>query len=407
MRFKSKPIKSKPIGIGKPSVQTMCLPVALSTICMLNFSSLAWAAKSEEQPVEPPQPTNGPGGSAATNNAVLAHKYDAGDLEYWLFEPASPTPQSAPVVIFNHGWSAMTPAVYLAWIEHIVKRGNIVIFPRYQASLRTPPATFAPNAISAVKSGLKRLQTENGHVRPQIDKIAAVGHSAGGQVSASMGALAATSGLPPIAAIMCVQPGKSWGSKTGQIPLADMSKVPKDTLLLAIASDRDEIAKDIDAKRIFSETRNVPPANKNFVMLLSDDHGSPALIASHFFPVATATGDSALSRQVKGSGNQAPMGPFAQMIRERIAKRLGEIENVKQQSAISFAKGKRTTVNALDYFGTWKLFDGLTNAAFYGRDREYALGNTPQQRFMGKWSDGVPVKEMIVKAPPSPKSKIQ
>ena len=53
-------------------------------------------------------------------------------------------------------------------------------------------------------------------------------------------------------------------------------------------------------------------------------------------------------------------------------------------------------VNAMDFYGTWKLFDALTDAAFNGRNREYALGNTPQQRFMGLWSDGVPVKELKV-----------
>jgi hypothetical protein len=53
-------------------------------------------------------------------------------------------------------------------------------------------------------------------------------------------------------------------------------------------------------------------------------------------------------------------------------------------------------INALDYYGTWKLFDALTDAAFNGKNREYALGNTPQQRFMGVWSDGVPVKELKV-----------
>ena len=38
----------------------------------------------------------------------------------------------------------------------------------------------------------------------------------------------------------------------------------------------------------------------------------------------------------------------------------------------------------------------LTDAAFHGRNREYALGNTPQQRYMGAWSDGRPVRELIV-----------
>jgi hypothetical protein len=54
-------------------------------------------------------------------------------------------------------------------------------------------------------------------------------------------------------------------------------------------------------------------------------------------------------------------------------------------------------VDALDFYGTWKLFDGLTDAAFFGKNREYALGDTPEQRFMGKWSDGAPVKELRVR----------
>lgn len=53
-------------------------------------------------------------------------------------------------------------------------------------------------------------------------------------------------------------------------------------------------------------------------------------------------------------------------------------------------------VNALDYYGLWKLFDGLTDAAWYGKSRRYALGNTAEMRFMGRWSDGVPVKEIKV-----------
>ena len=55
-----------------------------------------------------------------------------------------------------------------------------------------------------------------------------------------------------------------------------------------------------------------------------------------------------------------------------------------------------TTPDALDFFGYWKLFDALSDAAFYGRNRDYALGNTPQQRFMGVWSDGRPVRELVI-----------
>jgi hypothetical protein len=31
------------------------------------------------------------------------------------------------------------------------------------------------------------------------------------------------------------------------------------------------------------------------------------------------------------------------------------------------------------------------------RDREYALGNTPQQRDIGRWSDGVRVRQLVVR----------
>jgi hypothetical protein len=40
------------------------------------------------------------------------------------------------------------------------------------------------------------------------------------------------------------------------------------------------------------------------------------------------------------------------------------------------------------------------DTAFYRKNREYALGNTARQRYMGKWSDGVFVKEMVVSDKP-------
>ena len=53
----------------------------------------------------------------------------------------------------------------------------------------------------------------------------------------------------------------------------------------------------------------------------------------------------------------------------------------------------REATDTLDYFGYWKWFDALIDAAFFGRNRGIALGDTPEQRFMGKWSDGNPVTE--------------
>jgi hypothetical protein len=52
--------------------------------------------------------------------------------------------------------------------------------------------------------------------------------------------------------------------------------------------------------------------------------------------------------------------------------------------------------NGFDWYGTWKWLDALMSCAFAGEWCEYALDNTPEQRFMGAWSDGVPVAEPLV-----------
>ena len=106
--------------------------------------------------------------------------------------------------------------------------------------------------------------------------------------------------------------------------------------------------------------------------MVSDSHGTPPLLASHRAP--TAMDKDYDSGEGVGSG---PGGIGSVQISRRV-------------------RPETMLINALDYYGTWKLFDALTDAAFNGKNRDYALGNTPQQRFMGVWSDGVPVKELKV-----------
>jgi len=331
--------------------------------------ALASALAATAQKARPPkQPALGPGGKAYAHRRVSRTAHGQGATSYWLFEPGSPAPKTAPVVIFLHGWSAMNPVIYGAWIDHIVRRGNIVIYPRYQADLRTPPAEFTPNTIAAVKAALHELQTRR-HVKPDREKVAVVGHSVGGLLAANLAALAAESELPRPRAVMCVQPGKSWGRiKAAIVPVSDLGKVPRETLLLALAGDRDTICGDRDAKRIYNETKQVPAENKDYVLMVSDEHGGPALVADHFAPIAIS--------RAYDSGERPP----------------------DARQGMFFVKSRTggETLNALDYYGTWKLLDALCEAAFEGKNRDAALGNTDAQRDMGEWSDGAAVKELSV-----------
>jgi pimeloyl-ACP methyl ester carboxylesterase len=342
---------------------------------------------SPQAPTPPLQPASGPGGKQYAHTEVTKNRYGKGGQEYWIFEPDAPKPATAPVIVLLHGWGGMNPMYYGAWIDHLVKRGNIVIYPRYQASLLTPIGEFTPNTLTALKDAMARLQTEPGHIKPDLNKFATVGHSVGGILAANIAALASESGLPRVSVVMSVEPGITEAPIN--IALADLKKIPAETLLLAVAGDQDTLVRDVDAKRIYSESTRVPATNKDYVTLVSDSHGTPTLQASHRAPTAH---DKAYD-----SGDGIGGGPAETS--DRVGgDRAGGLptRRIDRRQTDRRERLETMMVNALDFYGTWKLFDGLCDAAFYGKNREYALGNTPQQRFMGVWSDGVPVKELKI-----------
>lgn len=367
-------------------IKTLALFVSVALFSLTILSS------QKPTPAPPSQPATGPGGKQYVHSAVTKNHYGKGGREYWIFEPDSPKPASAPLIVFLHGWGGMNPMYYGAWIDHLVKRGNVVVYPRYQANLLTGIREFTPNTIGAVKAAIERLQTEPGHVKVDLKKFATVGHSVGGLLAANVAALASESGLPRVVAVMSVEPGISEAPIN--VPLADLKKIPPETLLLAVAGDQDTLVRDVDAKRVYYESTRVPARNKNYVTLVSDLHGSPTLQASHRAPTAYDTdydsgeGIGGGPAEISG-GAGSPGSDRAGGLPTRQIDRTGRRDRVETMM-----------VNALDFYGTWKLFDGLCDAAFYGKNREYALGNTPQQRFMGVWSDGVPVKELKVTSKP-------
>jgi poly(3-hydroxybutyrate) depolymerase len=306
---------------------------------LFDNATLRWFLTGFRMPSQPRQPTTGPGGSNYSFGAVLKTQYGQGAHEFWIFEPADPTPSSAPLIVFNHGWAALTPIYYEAWVDHLVRQGNIVVYPRYQAGLVVNLRYATQNAIDAVKQAITILQNGS-HVRPDLDKFAIVGHSLGGGITAEMAALANTSGLPIPRAIMPVQPFLRPFTM-----LRNFSDIPSTTLLLVVVGQNDTIAGSASGKLIFQTSTQIPLSQKDFVVQRSDYHGSPPLIADHGAPVCIPNS---------------------------------------------------SWVDAMDYYSTWKLFDALIEYAFYGFNREYCLGNTSQQRFMGLWSDGVPVNELLV-----------
>jgi poly(3-hydroxybutyrate) depolymerase len=303
-----------------------------------------------------PAPTLGADPPVAyRHKSVRRIEVGEGPRSYWLFEPADPTPETAPVVVFNHGWFAVNPGVYGAWIEHLVRKGRIVIAPRYQRDWSTPPANFLPNGLAAVRDALDVLATSPAHVRPDRTKFALIGHSAGGNLSVQMAAVAAEADLPVPRAVIAVFPGEVFSSRK-----PELCNVPASTLLVVLAGEKDLVVGDQRAREIFTGTTAIPKERKKFILYRSDLRGVPQFRADHLAPTGAHprfdTGDGLL--------------PGTQMA--------------------------QAEVNAFDTSGFWRIADITLEAAFAGKTLDEATDKGEAFRHLGFWSDGRPVVPPIV-----------
>ncbi len=338
-------------------VLLLCLAVLTSLVPVSRGHRVEGSNVLPTPPRPPEQPAGGPGGAAFAFEGVSATRIGRPPEGFWLFEPTTlrlgEDPAAAgplPVVIFFHGFTALDPQVYRGWIDHIVQRGAIVVYPDYQESLPLRPAwdTFLPNALQAVRAALAELAS-GGRTPPDLSRVAVVGHSLGGILAADFAAMAVAEGLPVPAALMPVEPGgcDGCGQLPGDdgVPLADLRTVAATTRALVVVGEDDDVVGETAAKLIWAGLSAVPLDRRDYVTLRSDHRGLPPLRATHLQP------------QTGGFGG---------------------------------------VTDALDWYGTWKLFDALTSCAFAGEACEVALGDTAAQRFMGVWSDGEPVTEARV-----------
>ncbi len=292
---------------------------------------------------------------AYPHKGVQHKEFGWGARSYWLFEPADPAPPSAPVIVFNHGWLAVNPGAYGAWIDHLVRSGHIVIFPRYQTDAFTKPTDFLANTLAAVTDALDVLHTAPGHVRPAADQFALIGHSAGGNLAAQMAALAKEARLPRPRAVIAMMPGE-----VQPIREPTFDKIPAETLLIVAVAENDRIVGDVRAREIFTESTAIPLSRKKYILYRTDLHGMPRLIAHHLSCTAAHSDFDKGDALMRGfQMNQAE-------------------------------------VNAFDRAGFWRLADITLRAAFAGQTLDEATNHGEVFRHLGYWSDGRAVERPIV-----------
>lgn len=176
-----------------------------------------------------------------------------------------------PGVIFLHGWGATDPRTYRPWIEHLVRRGNAVIYPIYQESALWPPALVLRDSIDGVRAGLRAVE-----IAP--DSLVIAGHSAGGALAADLAASAAAAGLPRPRAVFAAYPGRRLEGVPATIPAASPRSIAPDTRILALAGADDRVVGDSAARAIVRSAPQVPRPLRRLSTVTdpaADDHLAP------------------------------------------------------------------------------------------------------------------------------------
>ncbi len=142
--------------------------------------------------------------------------------------------EAGPVVVFLHGWFAVDPAFYGAWITHLVRGGATVIYPAYQVAPYLDTVTPLADTLVALRLAFERVPASG-------RRLVVAGHSAGGALAADYAASAAAAELPAPDAVFSVYPGRSLRGISLRIPAVDARNIPAGTRVLVLAGARDRV----------------------------------------------------------------------------------------------------------------------------------------------------------------------
>lgn len=301
------------------------------------------------------QPEIGPGSATYQHDSVLFYNYAESEDGFWLFEPAAPTPTTTNLIVFLHGYGGYNPMIYGQWISHLVKKGNTVIYPRYQKNVFSPkPKKFSQNVVTGIKDALKIIQENDQHIPTNTESLCMVGHSYGGILSAEITVNWETYGIPKPKGIFVCSPG-TGPFKAGK--LDSYEAMPADLKLLIMVSENDYIVGDEMGVRMFETAINTP--NRNLIRQKADKENG--ITAGH--------NETYCVDETYDSGHH----------------------NYTASKALRITK-----TNAVDYFGYWKLFDALVDCTRTHQHCEYAFGNSSKQRSLGIAENGEALKFLEV-----------
>jgi dienelactone hydrolase len=314
-------------------------------------------------PRPPEQPRSGFGGADYITAQVRKQYVERNGTSFFVFEPVAseaPLSRPAPLVIFFPGWECNNPASYGGWLDHLARRGCVVVWVEYQSTKMTATRHFMANAMESAHEAVAWLR-ERKDLSVDLDHPVVFGHSTGGMLAANYAVVAKFSGAPIPKAVFAVHPGTKWVRLSDKyISLENMAELPPEALLVVLQGDGDWMAMQRDGREIIANATNTPREKKRLIILRADSHGRPKIESGHF---ACFAQDNAY-----------------------------DADAIKKGTEVA-AADRKTEIGPQDYLVYWRILDALI-AAPPGCSLNEALGNEPTALDMGSWSDWTPVRHL-------------
>ena len=360
-------------GTSRGSSKHRLLLLLASTLAtaMLSMIGSVPAARAQTGARQPAQPNGGPGGSASPFHGLRVIDGGSGYNAWEILAPADPAPPMAPLVVVMHGYYEFSGyRINDAIARHTALTGDVVIYPRWQTGIATPcpgPYLIGPcitSAATAIHAAIAFLHAHPHQVQPHLDEASYFGFSFGGIITADMISRYKALGLPAPQAIWLDDPhdgGLTANNEPAVYP--SLAGIPATTKIvchdgadgvISLTDSRGQSLADGGCNAVFPKLRQIPAANKSLVLTTTDAHGRPTLSSAH-----GVCAGSAATKTTPAAG-----------------------------------------VDAYDWGFCWRSFDALRACAVSHVDCQYALGNAPQNRYIGTWSDGVPIIGLKVQPQP-------
>ena len=178
------------------------------------------------------------------------------------------------MVIFFHGQGGpgeTTPANHRPWIDHLVRRGAIVLYPRYETD-------YSAAVLDAAAKGVRHAMQRLG---PQKLPVLALGYSRGAALAVEYAAAAAGRHLPVPDAIESVNP-VPYGE---QARIVDLRPIRRGTVLSVLVSEEDPHATD-GMTLLLDRLRKAGFSADDVRLHVARSHGS--FTADHLAPLGSS-----------------------------------------------------------------------------------------------------------------------